>query len=221
MKRVVPSVATAAWVLMGASAAHAEAAGGKWADGKWYVHAGPAQITLADKATIKLAGTLVPGAGYSSDPQTTTVVEIGRELTSNWSASVTLGLPPKAEAQGSGSIAGIGMLGTATYGPSAVTIHYHFNEGGAFRPYIGAGLTYMHVFDTSDGAMNRLEVDDAFGTVLQVGFDYNFSDKWSVFIDAKQAFLETNATGSIGGAPVTADMVFNPQVIGAGVGFRF
>jgi outer membrane protein len=209
--------ATAATLSLVGNAASAETNDGA----QWYIHAGPAQITLANEATIRLAGTVIPGASYTSNSQVTSVVEIGRELGQHWAASVTLGLPPKAEARGSGSIAGIGMLGSATYGPSAVTVHYHFNHGGALRPYVGAGLTYMHIFDTSDGVMNRLKVDDAFGTVIQAGLDYHLSSHWSVFADIKQAFLTTDATGTLGGAPVTADMKFDPRVVAAGIGFRF
>lgn len=215
MKRGI-GVATATWMLFGAGVASAEIG-----DGNWYIHAGPAQVTLADEATVNFGGVDVPGAGYASDPQITTVVEIGRFFTANWAGSITVGLPPEAEARGSGSIAGIGNLGTATYGPAALTGHYHFNDGGDFRPYVGAGLTFMHVFDTSDGAMNNLEVEDAFGTVVQAGATYSFGERWSIYADVKQAFLETNASGSIGGAPVTADMVFDPLVASAGIGFRF
>jgi outer membrane protein len=215
MRRLGLGAATAALALMSGMAA-AEAR-----EGDWYVHAGPAQLTLADEAQVRLGGAVVPGASYASDPQTTTVVEVGRRLGEHWAASVTLGAPPKAEASASGSIAGIGMLGSATYGPAAFTVHYHFNPDGAFQPYVGVGASYMHIFDTSDGAMNNLEVDDTFGPVVQAGAEYRVNERWGAFIDVKQAWLTTEARGSLGGAPVNADMVFDPFVVNLGIGYSF
>ena len=217
MRKLGLSAATAAAAI----AWSAGAAQGQVFDGAWYLHAGPAQLALADEATVSVGGSVVPGASYSSDPQTTAVFEIGRRLTDHWAASITLGAPPKAEAEASGSIAGLGMLGSATYGPMAVTTHYHFNPDGAFQPYIGAGVSYMHVFDTSDGVMSNLEVDDTIGPVWQVGAEYQVSSTWNAFIDIKQAYLETDARGTLGGAPVAADMVFDPFVVNLGVGYRF
>lgn len=218
MKKLGLGAAAAAAALMcGAN----EAAEAQVLDGNWYVHAGPAQLALADQATMSLGGTIIPGATYSSDPQTTAVVEIGRRLTEHWAASATLGAPPKAEAEAAGTIAGMGLLGSATYGPMAMTVHYHFNPEGRFQPYAGAGVSYMHVFNTSDGVMNNLQVDDTVGPVWQVGAEFQVSDTWNTFIDVKQAYLQTDATGTIGGAPVMADMVFDPFVVNLGVGYRF
>lgn len=211
------AAATVAALMAGAS----EAAEAQVLDGNWYVHAGPAQLALADEATMSLGGAVIPGATYSSDPQTTAVVEIGRQLSDHWAASITVGAPPKADAEAAGSIAGMGLLGSATYGPMAITTHYHFNPEGRFQPYVGAGVSYMHVFNTSDGVMNNLEVDNTFGPVWQVGAEYQVNEVWNMFVDVKQAYLETDARGTIGGAPVMADMVFDPFVVNLGVGYRF
>jgi outer membrane protein len=191
------------------------------AQGDWYIHPGPAQLTLADKATISVAGAVVPGASYSSSPQTTAVVEVGRELTDNIGVSVTVGLPPKAEARGSGTIAGLGMLGTATYGPAAVTAQWRFTNPTIVQPYVGAGASYMHIFDTSDGVMNGLKVKDTYGPVVQAGAEIRVTQRWGAFLDVKKAWLETDATGTLGGAPVAAKMKFDPVVANAGVSFRF
>jgi outer membrane protein len=218
MRRLGIGAATASLMMIGGTAAaHAQVGG----DGGWYLHAGPAQLALADEAKVRLNGTEIPGAGYSSDPQTTTVIEIGRQMTYHWAFSATLGAPPKAEAKGSGTIAAIGELGTATYGPMAATAHYHFNPDGAFQPYAGIGVSYMHVFDTSDGAMTGLEIDNTWGPVWQVGAEYRVNEKWAAFIDVKQAYLETEARGTISGMPASADMVFDPFVVNAGIGWRF
>ena len=165
--------------------------------------------------------TVVPGASYTSDPQWTSVVEVGRALSQHFSASLTVGLPPKAKAKGSGSIAGIGELGAATYGPAAVTVQYHFNPDGKLSPYVGAGGSYMHIFDTSDGVMTNLHIDDTFGPAAQIGVDYKINEHWGVFVDAKKAWLRTDATGTIGGIPATARMTFDPSVLNLGLGYTF
>jgi outer membrane protein len=212
---MVAATATATVAVLGvANSAHA-------AQGEWFVHPGPAQLTLADKATISVGGTVIPGASYSSTPQTTAVVEVGRDLTDNIGLSVTVGLPPKAEANGSGSIAGLGMLGSATYGPAAITAQWRFTNPTVVQPYVGAGASYMHIFDTSDGVMNSLKIKDTYGPVVQAGAEFKLAGRWGAFIDVKKAWLETDATGTMGGAPVTAKMKFDPLVANAGVAFRF
>jgi outer membrane protein len=218
MKRLGLGAATATMALMGgAAAANAQV----W-DGTWYVHAGPAQLALADEATVRVNGAEVPGASYSSDPQTTTVVEIGKHLSDHWSASLTIGAPPKAEANGAGSIEAAGNLGSATYGPMALTLHYRlFDEDAQFQPYVGAGVSYMYIFDTTDGSLQNLDIENTWGPVWQVGAEYKVNDRWSAFVDAKQAYLETTATGTLLGAPVDADMVFDPFVVNFGIGYSF
>ena len=56
---------------------------------------------------------------------------------------------------------------------------------------------------------------------LQAGMDVRVSGPWGVYVDAKKLFIDTDASGLLGGAPITAEAKVNPWIIQAGVGYRF
>src|SRR5215207_8205601 len=119
----------------------------------WFVHVGPAMLTLADKAEIDLAGAPLPGSGVDTDPQYTGAVEIGYFVVPTIAISVALGVPPVAKFDGTGSIDAVGRLGSARYGPAGLTAQWHPLRNGRFDPYLGVGVAYMHFFSTKDGAL--------------------------------------------------------------------
>ena len=187
----------------------------------WFVHVGPAQLTLADGADILAGGTALPDAGIDTDPQYTGVVEIGRFVGPNVAVALTLGAPPLAKIDGTGSLEGLGRLGSVRYGPGALTVQWHPLRQGQFQPYVGAGLTYMHVFDTDDEALSNIEVDDDIGPLIQAGANYYFSERTGIFLDVKKGWLRATSTGSLGPTPIEARLKLDPLVLNAGLAFRF
>jgi outer membrane protein len=187
----------------------------------WYVHAGLGGIILSESARMTAVGNPVPGASIAIDPQLTPVVEVGYFLTPNIAVSLTGGLPPKINVHAKGSIAGLGVLASAVYGPSTLTAHYHFTEFGAFQPYVGAGIAYMKVFSTKDRALANTKMDDTFGLALQAGVDIMINRNWGMFFDLKKAFLKTDASGILGGVPIRAKVTLDPVVVHSGVTYRF
>lgn len=187
----------------------------------WFVHLGPGRLALVDKAEMRAAGTEIPGAAIDSEAQLTGIVEIGRFVTPAVAVSLTLGGPPVVEIDGAGSIEGLGRLADVRYGPSALTVQYHPVRNGRFQPYLGVGVTYMHIFDTDDRALTDVEVDDDIGPLVQAGAEYWIGERWGIFADVKKGWLRSRATGSLGGAPIEADIKLDPFVLNAGVAFRF
>lgn len=187
----------------------------------WLVHLGPAVLSLADKSDMRLGGTPLAGSGLDSDPQYTAAVEISRFVAPSIAVSLTLGVPPVAEFDGTGSIEALGRLGSARYGPVGLTVQWHPMRSGRFQPYIGAGGAYMHFFSIRDGALTDIELDNDVGPLVQVGVQYFFTDRMGVFVDARKAWLRTNATASFAGLPVEADLRFDPVVLNAGLALRF
>lgn len=187
----------------------------------WFVNIGVTQLTLADKADFTVAGSPFPGAGITTDAQYTATLELGRKLNDILSIDLTIGYPPTAKAYGTGALSGM-HLADVTYGPMAVTALYHpLADKGPFDAYIGAGVSYMLIMDTKDAALTDVKADDDIGAVFQLGGAYSFSSDWSAFIDVKKALLKTTATGSFGGAPVSADIKMDPLVVSAGVRYGF
>lgn len=186
----------------------------------WYIHAGIGGIFLSESAKMKAAGSPIPGT-VRIDSQITPVVEIGYFFTPNIAVSLTGGVPPKIAIRGAGAITGLGTLATAVYGPSTLTAHYHFTNFGAVQPYVGAGIAFMKMFNGKDRLMQNVKAEDAFGVALQAGVDVMINRNWGAFVDVKKAFLTTTATGTIGGAPISAKLVVDPLVVHSGVTYRF
>lgn len=194
------------------------------ADEDWRLRVGPGRIAFHEQITLSISGAPVPGAGAKLSDDTTLLAEIGYRFTPEWSAGLTVGIPPTTDIDGTGSAAAFGRLGEMKYGPLALTGQYQFNAGGRLQPYLGAGAVYYLVMDEKDGAVAGLTVDNAWGSVLQAGVDYKLSPTLGLFVDVKKLFLKTTASGSLpalGGAPVKADAKLDPLVIQAGLLLQF
>lgn len=187
----------------------------------FFLRTGPAMLFLSEGAKVKAGGAPVAGGTISVDPHATGTFEFGYMFTPNLGVSFTGGVPPTVAIDGAGTLAGVGELGTITYGPTALTAHYHFTNFGNFQPYIGGGPMAMFVFNEKDTNVTNLNVKPAIGAVFQVGADYWVNEKWGVYVDAKKAYLRTKSTGSLGGTPISADVKMDPLVISAGLTVRF
>lgn len=187
----------------------------------FYAHVGAAGLIPDAGAAIRLGGVRVQGASIRVPATATAAAEVGYHITPNWAVSVSAGVPPTSEVFGTGTIAAFGKLGTSVAGPVAVTAHYHVLGLGAFQPYLGGGATYLVVFDSTDRALSRYRLDDAFGAVGQVGADLMLTERVGVFVDLKKAYLRTTARGALAGLPVKADVRLDPTALSGGVVVRF
>jgi outer membrane protein W len=196
---------------------------------KWTVRAGFSSLVLADKVDLNVGGAPFAGAGLSTFEHATPSVQISRFLTSNIAINATLGLPPKIDIYGGGTIGVLpdgkggltGKLGEITYGPTAFTLQYHFTREGRLRPYVGVGASYMITFATKDGAFNKLKVGDDLAPAFEVGTDLMVSNKMGLFVDVKKAFLRPTAYGTFNGADVVGKTKLDPLVFSGGVAFHF
>ncbi len=196
---------------------------------KWTVRAGFSSLSLADSVDLKVGGAPFAGAKLSTFEHATPSVQIGRFLTDHIAVNATLGLPPKIDIYGGGSIGVLpdgkggftGRLGEITYGPTALTLQYHFTRGGRVRPYVGVGASYMIVFDTKDGAFQELKVSDDLAPALEAGTDVMVSNKLGLFIDVKKAFLRPTSYGKFQGMDVVGKTRLDPWVFSGGMAIHF
>lgn len=65
------------------------------------------------------------------------------------------------------------------------------------------------------------EVENDFGAALQAGVNVAVNEKVGVFVDAKKAFLTTQAVGTFNGLEAVADVVMDPLVVSAGASVSF
>lgn len=110
-------------------------------------------------------------------------------------------------------------LGDVWVLPPTLTLQYHFNPAGTFRPYVGAGVNYTMFYNEDPGAVTDIDYEDGFGAALQAGFDYGLNENWAINIDVKKIFLPVDV--SINGGAVTADVDLDPWVLGVGIAYRF
>lgn len=104
--------------------------------------------------------------------------------------------------------------------PPTVTVQYHFDQIGPFKPYIGAGPNFTIFYDRSTGPLGKLRTTDNWGFALQAGTDIPLTEDGRYFLnlDIKRLWLSTNA--SFSASPVTAKVNINPWLIGTGVGIK-
>jgi outer membrane protein len=112
--------------------------------------------------------------------------------------------------------------------PPALTLQYHFDNMGAFKPYVGAGVQYIAAFDedTADNPIGSsgVEIDDAFGFTLQAGIDVSLGGGWYLNADVKKTWLDTDAVWKdpLGaGNRIDVDVDIDPLIVSAGLGYRF
>jgi outer membrane protein len=103
--------------------------------------------------------------------------------------------------------------------PPVVTVQYHFNPKGRISPYVGAGLNAMIFYGGEDKNGFKVDVDNGVGYALQAGVDIAVKGPWSVNLDAKKVFFETDA--KINGGALKSSVTLDPWVLSVGVSRRF
>lgn len=115
-------------------------------------------------------------------------------------------------------------LGQVTHFPPTVTLKYRWTNLGRVEPYLGAGVNYTHFFSEklpAGGAVTSIHYDDSFGGALQAGADIRFDEHWSLNLDVRKIWINTDVTIFAGATRVDADVDINPVVATVGVGYRF
>lgn len=222
-KKIVWAGAALATLAL-AGAAQAQVAG------TWSVRLGATHISPQVKSG-DLSAPSFPGTKVDVGSANALTGGINYMVTDNWAVDVPLGLPFKHKFYGDGAIAGVGQVGETKVIPATVFAQYRFGEANAkFRPYLGLGVTYAKFFkERTTATLSALSggtpanpttasIEDRWGLTPQVGFVWNFNERW--FVDAAyyKSFLKTKTTLSTG---QTVDIRLNPNVFAVGIGYRF
>ena len=113
--------------------------------------------------------------------------------------------------------------------PPALTLQYHFEGLGAFKPYVGVGAQYIHYFNSKTGdnpmGASSVKLTDSFGPTVQAGLDYQIGGGWYLNVDVKKSWLDTKATWNnpvnVGVADVHGKVDVDPLIVSGGIGYRF
>lgn len=185
--------------------------------GDFMIRAGVTVVHPDASGEVSAAG--VPIAG--SDADVSTEVIPSATLTYFFTRNIAAELFccfAKHQAEAEGSIAALGEVADFWIFPPAVTLQYHFDNMGGFKPYVGAGVQYIHFFNEKSN-YGSVEIDDAFGFTLQAGVDVEIGGGWYLNADVKKTWIDTEVNWTTAG--LQADVDVDPWIFTVGLGYRF
>ncbi len=138
-------------------------------------------------------------------------------LTDNWAIEAIAGTTKHKISASGTPVAETWVL------PPVVSLQYHFNPKGRVSPYLGAGVNYMLFYNTKDQkGFKDTKVSDGFGYALQAGADIATSGPWSLNVDVKKIYYQTDATTTLKPATKLHSSVdLDPWVVSLGFGYKF
>jgi outer membrane protein len=128
------------------------------------------------------------------------------------------------EAKGNLAALGLNDLGETMIFPPILSLQYHFDGMRGIKPYVGAGVQFIHFFDTHSEIGGDLDIDSAWGFSLQGGVDVELGGGWYAGADVRYTWLDSTATftNALGGVPhIETDFDLDPLLVSAHVGYRF
>ena len=197
--------------------------------GTWMVKAGVNNI--APKVSSgNLSAPSLPGSQVDVKKATAAIATLTYVVTDDVSVEFYAGLPYKHDIVGAGAIAGAGKIGTVKQVSPTLFGQYRFlPASSAFRPYVGLGLTYAHFFGEEGsgtltaltnpgGPPTTLKSSSAWGLSPEVGFAYQFNERW--FLDGAviKTFIKNHTDLSSGQRIETK---LDPLSVNLSVGYRF
>ncbi|UMY17787.1 OmpW family protein [Methylobacterium organophilum] len=169
-------------------------------------------------ARLSAGGVPLAGAGVDITDTVIPELDISYFFTKNIAAELILGVT-RHGIQGAGSLAGT-RIGTTWILPPTLTLQYHFDGFGPFKPYLGAGVNYSIFFDEqARGGFTGLRLSNSFAPALQAGFDYMLDEHWGVNLDVKKLFLDTKVKLNAGVVRGRVDI--DPWIFGGGITYKF
>lgn len=132
-------------------------------------------------------------------------------FTKNIAAELVLVFPQSHDVTMNGS-----SIGTVRELPPTLTLQYHFMPDTQYKPYVGAGITYLRTFNVD--VQGYSVTQNNFGPVLQAGIDYKLTKNWYLNADIKKAFVNVSV---FDGDTRLTTMHVDPLLFGLGVGYRF
>lgn len=218
---------------------------GDWVAGFGWIHLAPRDKSEPLTLTAPRLQVL-PGSGASVSNSDTLGLNLMYFVDSHWAVEGVLGIPPKFDLYGSGTLARVGKLGDARQWSPTVLGKYYFNEGtDRFRPFVGLGATYVwysrvNLTPGLQGALNSqlglpsgasvtsAKLDSSFAPVFNVGAAWQFDQHWGMSFSVSYIPLKTSAnlTTSLArtGMPVATSrtrLTLNPVVPYLAVTYRF
>ena len=198
-----------------------------------------AAVALAAVPFANAGDLLIRGGVHNVDPKSSNdlgldvgsnaTLSIGATwfLTKNIAVDLLGALPFKHDIDVAGA-----TIATVKHLPPTLGVQFHFNPGGKFDPYVGAGLNVTLFFSekiTSIGqaalssalettvTADDLSTTNSVGPALQVGGDFAIGKDWVLGVDVRWAKINTDVT--VAGIKL-GQLDIDPLVYGITIGRR-
>lgn len=103
--------------------------------------------------------------------------------------------------------------------PPTLTVQYRPAPASRLNPYVGAGINYMWFYTGSGKNGFSVKLPNGFGYALQGGADVALKGPWTLNLDVKKIFFETDA--KVNGGALYSHVHLDPLVASVGVGRKF
>lgn len=138
-------------------------------------------------------------------------------LTDHWAIEAILGTT-RHEIRAQGGATDVAVHETWVL-PPVVTVQYRPITEGRISPYVGAGVNAMIFYNGDDLNGFTVDLDDGLGYAAQVGADIGLQGPWSLNLDVKKVWFNTDA--DINGGALKSDVDLDPWVVSIGIGRTF
>ncbi len=205
-----PSLASALTLALAAIAGTALPSAAQADEAPWLVRVRAVNLDPANKDST--------GLDLSINSKVIPEFDVSYFFTPEIAAELVLTYPQKQTIRSAGA-----DIGSLKHLPPTLTLQYHYNALGAFKPYLGAGINYTRFSNVNfapavETALQPSLKKNSVGLALQVGFDYEIARNWVVNFDVKKVQIRTDVS-SFG--TKAGEFKVDPWLIGAGVGWRF
>ncbi|MDO1560002.1 OmpW family outer membrane protein [Brevundimonas sp. 2R-24] len=210
---------TAAFAAFAAGAAHAQSAD-DWTPpraGDWIINGRATSVSpVADDAILTSAGA---ATGLNVDVGDDVMPTLGFTyfVTDHVAVEAILGTT-RHEIRAQGGATDVKVHETWVL-PPVVTVQYRPLTEGRVSPYVGAGVNAMIFYGGDDANGFTVDLDNGIGYALQAGADIGLRGPWSLNLDVKKVWFDTDA--SINGGALRSDVNLDPWVVSIGLGRRF
>jgi len=196
--------------------------------GTWSLSAGVTHIKPSVDSG-SLTGS-IPNARVDVSSDTRLTGAVNYMATDHLNLHLPLGLGFRHDITGAGVLAGVGKVAETRALPITLIGQYRFFEPAArFRPYLGAGLSYVRFYKEQGSALltamtnpggppTGVSFKSKLAPSFQVGGVYNLNDKWFVEGSYTKTLLKTRGTLSTG---QTIDVGLDPNCFTLQVGYKF
>lgn len=187
----------------------------------WMVRVRALYMDTADKSEA-IPALAVPANAITVNNKWFPEVDISYFFTKNVAAELVLTYPQKHDVTVEESaLGGPVKIGSFKHLPPTLSLQYHFNPDGEFRPYVGAGINFTWIMDDklSVPGVGDLKLDStSVGAAWGAGFDVKVAKNTYLNFDVKKVYIGSDV--KLNGNKVSSVDV-DPLLWSVGLGWRF